>query len=342
MTKTRKVLLYSSAAILFVIILLIFRLMSGPGVYCRGTRSVLVIPTGSNYNQVLDSIYKNFRIGNRSLFELIARKKNYPSRIKPGKYIIQRNLSYNSFLNLLRSGRQTPVDITFNNIKTLFQLAGKVGGQIEADSAQLAAFLMNPANYSADGFTKENIISVFIPDTYELYWNTTASGFYDKMLKEYDRFWSDERMRKAKEEKLTKTDVSTLASLVDEETTKPDEKEKIAGVYLNRLRLGMPLQSDPTIKFALGDFTITRVLSKQLLTNSPYNTYKHTGLPPGPIGCPTVEGIDAVLNASRNDYLYFVAKSDFSGYHTFSRTLAEHNRYAAMYQKELDKRKIFK
>jgi UPF0755 protein len=162
------------------------------------------------------------------------------------------------------------------------------------------------------------------------------------MLKEYRRFWSDERKAKARAMNLSPLEVSVLASVIDAETSDNGEKPRIAGVYINRLKSGMPLQSDPTIKFALNDFTLTRILNKQLQTNSPYNTYKHAGLPPGPIGCPSVESIEAVLNAEKHDYYYFVAKADFSGAHNFSRTLAEHNKYASEYQKELDKRKIFK
>ncbi len=222
------------------------------------------------------------------------------------------------------------------------QVAGKIGKQIEADSARIIDFLMNEANYKADGFTKEDIISLFIPDTYEMYWNTDAKSLYERMLKEYKLFWNKERLDKAREKNLTPKEVAILASIIDDEVVKKDEKPRIAGVYLNRIKQGIPLQACPTIKFALNDFTITRVLKKYLEVDSPYNTYKHNGFPPGPIGCPSIEGIDAVLNAEKNSYIYFAAKADFSGYHNFSRTLSEHNHYAALYQKELDKRKIFK
>jgi UPF0755 protein len=173
-------------------------------------------------------------------------------------------------------------------------------------------------------------------------WNTDARGFYQRMLKEYKLFWTQQRIERAAEKKLDPIGVSILASIVDDEVAKAAEKPRIAGVYLNRLRIGMPLQACPTIRFALNDFTITRVLKKYLVVESPYNTYKYKGLPPGPVGCPSVEGIEAVLNAEDHDYLYFAAKSDFSGTHNFSRTLAEHNRYAAQYQRELNRRKIFK
>ncbi|MBK8882450.1 MAG: endolytic transglycosylase MltG [Bacteroidales bacterium] len=245
-------------------------------------------------------------------------------------------------MNVLRSGHQSPVRITFQNIRTLNQLAGKIGKQIEADSMQIMTFLSDESNYIADGFKKETIIAVFIPNTYEIYRNTDARALYMRMLKEYRKFWNDQRAASAKEKGLTPIEVAILASIIDDEVAKPDEKPRIAGVYLNRLKQGIPLQACPTIKFALNDFTITRVLYAYLQIDSPYNTYKHSGFPPGPIACPSIEGIDAVLNAEKHDYLYFAARADFSGYHNFSRTLAEHNHYAAIYQKELNKRRIFK
>jgi UPF0755 protein len=276
------------------------------------------------------------------VFNLLAERKRYPDHVKPGRYLIDKNLTYIGLIDMLRSGRQTPVNITFNNIRSIYQLAGKIGGHIESDSAAIAEFLTNPGNYSRDGFTRDNVISVFIPDTYQILWTAGPEGFYERMLKEYRKFWNNERTGKAKEKNLTPVEVSILASIIDDEVAKAEEKPRIAGVYLNRLRMGMPLQACPTIKFAMNDFTITRILTKYLQVESPYNTYKHTGLPPGPIGCPTAEGIDAVLNAEKHDWLFFAAKADFSGYHNFSRTLTEHNRYAAEYQRELDKRKIFK
>jgi UPF0755 protein len=234
------------------------------------------------------------------------------------------------------------VNVTFNNVRTLYDLAGKIGGQISADSAGIINFLSDSANYSDDSFTRENIISVVIPNTYKFFWNTDPEELYLRMLKENRKFWNDERKSKAEAIDLTPAGVSTLASIVDEEVSKSDEKPRIAGVYLNRLKRGIPLQADPTIKFALNDFSLTRILTRHLNIDSPYNTYINGGLPPGPIGCPTIGSIDAVLNAEKHDYLYFVAKADFSGYHQFSRTLSEHNRYAAMYQRELNKRKIYR
>ncbi|MFH0842839.1 MAG: endolytic transglycosylase MltG [Bacteroidota bacterium] len=325
-----------------VCIALGYRILFGPNMKTGGDKVVLFIPERSTYVQAIDTIKAHFDISNPGLFEWLAEKKNYPANVKPGRYLIENDISYNGLINLLRSGRQTALRVTFNNIRYLHDLASRIGGQIESDSAQIMDFLSDTGNYTRDGFTKETIISVFIPNTYEFYWNTDACEFYTRMLKEYNRFWNKERLKKSKALNLTQTEVSILASIIDDEVIKSDEKSRIAGVYINRLKRGIPLQACPTIKFAMKDFTITRVLNQHLKYESPYNTYLHRGFPPGPIGCPTIEGIDAVLNTEKHDYLYFAAKADFSGYHNFSRTLAEHNRYADEYQRELDRRRIFK
>jgi UPF0755 protein len=342
--KSKKLilLLSFSGLILVACIALVFRLLFGLNVKAEGRRITIHIPDGSSYEQAMDSVKARLQIKNIKVLYWVAEKKKYPSLVKPGRYIVDKDMSYTGLINLLRSGRQAPVNLTFNNIRTLNELAGRIGKQINADSSEIIDFLSEPRNYIKDGFTRENVISVFIPNTYKFFWNTTADGFYSRMLREYRKFWNDERIAKANELKLTPVEIAILASIIDDEVAKPDEKPRIAGVYLNRLKRGIPLQACPTIKFALNDFTITRVLKKHLLIDSPYNTYKHRGFPPGPIGCPTIEGIDAVLNAEEHDYLYFAAKADFSGYHNFSRTLAEHNRYAAIYQRELNKRRIFR
>jgi UPF0755 protein len=340
-----KKLIYLLSFLLLVIIIciyLVYRLLFGLNIKTGGEKVTLFIPEGATYRQAMDTIETNLTIINPKTLLWIAEKKHYPAMIKPGRYVIGGEISYTGLINLLRTGRQTPVKVTFNNIRTLNELAGKIGKQISADSSQIMDYLSEPANYSGDGFTRENVIALFIPDTYQFFWNTSAEELYSRMLKEYNKFWTDERKGRAQSEKLSQIEVAILASIIDDEVAKPDEKPRIAGVYLNRLKRGIQLQACPTIKFALNDFTITRVLKKYLEVESPYNTYKHYGFPPGPIGCPTIEGIDAVLNAEKHDYLFFAAKADFSGYHNFSRTLAEHNRYAAQYQRELNKRRIYR
>ncbi len=302
----------------------------------------IFIPSGAGFDTVTDSIASGGILKNIVSFSVVARIKHYDRYVKPGCYTIKRGMSNNSIINILKSGRQTPVKVTFNNVRTLTDLAHKVGGQIEADSSAIMHFLSDPRNYQADGFTHETIISVFIPDTYELYWTTDAPQFYRRMLSEFRSFWNEERLKKAGGLHLTPVEVSIIASIIDDEVRMSDEKPRIAGVYLNRLRIGMPLQACPTIKFALNDFTIRRVLDEHLKVESPYNTYRYRGLPPGPVRCPSKISLDAVLNAEKHDFLYFAAKADFSGYHHFSRTLAEHNRYASEYHRELNRRDIYR
>ena len=302
----------------------------------------IYLPSGSTFDDLIDTLRSSEALENERSFLITAKLKSFGRSVKPGSYVIESGMSNNRIVNILRPGKQTPVNVTFNNIRTLDELAGKIGRQIEADSASLSRFFDDENNYSSDGFTHATLISVFLPDTYQLYWTMDAKDFYHRMLKEYKAFWTDERRSLAEAENLTPVDVSILASIIDEEVAKADEKPRIAGVYLNRLRQGIPLQADPTVKFALNNFSIRRVLDEHLDIDSPYNTYKYSGLPPGPVRCATKTGIDAVLHAEKHDYLYFVAKADFSGYHHFSRTLAEHNRYASAYRRELNRRRIYK
>ncbi|HOW41699.1 MAG TPA: endolytic transglycosylase MltG [Bacteroidales bacterium] len=330
------------AAVLVLAVYFIHRLFFSPSVAPKSGTAVLFIPEGADYRQAIDTVYSHLTVDNPGALNWLAAKKKYQYRVRPGKYLINKSLSVNELIDILRSGDQTPVRITFNNIRTIEQLAGRFGKQLETDSLEFLAFFSDESNYKAEGFRRETIIALFIPDTYEFFWNTTAEGIYKRMLKEYERFWNDDRLKRAEEKGLTRIEVSILASIIDDEVNRKVEKPRIAGVYLNRLKRGIPLQACPTIKFALNDFTITRVLRIHLEAESPYNTYKYRGFPPGPIGCPSVEGIDAVLNAEEHNYLFFAAKADFSGYHNFSRTLSEHNRYAAEYQRELNKRRIYR
>lgn len=301
----------------------------------------IFIPHATTYEAVKDTLRNHHLLVNESAFDLLARRKRYQDNVKPGRYIITEKMSYNDMMNLLRSGSQTPVRVTFNNIRTLADLAGRLGRQLETDSLSIIRFLRDESNYRSDGFRAETVISVFIPDTYEIYWTASPRDLYTKILSEFRLYWNEERIARAKALGLNPVEVSTLASIIDDEVNKSDEKPRIAGVYINRLKRNMPLQACPTIKFALNDFTIRRVLNEHLKVDSPYNTYAHAGLPPGPVRCPTREGIEAVLNAEEHDYIFFVARYDFSGYHHFSTTLREHNNYANRYQEELDKRKIF-
>lgn len=303
--------------------------------------SIIYITKDSDYKTVLQNLIDNDVLNDVKAFEWVAKRKEYKNFIKPGRYRLKPGMNTNQIVNMLRAGVQEPVDVTFNNVRFPYQLAGAVSKYIEADSLDIL-ILFNPKTAEEYGFTEESFMAMFIPNTYEFYWTTTAREFADRMKKEYDRFWTDERKAKAEKAGLSEQEVATLASIVQEETNKNDEKPRMAGVYINRLKGGIPLQADPTIKFALGDFSIKRVLHVHLEMDSPYNTYLYAGLPPGPITFPEISSLEAVLNYEHHNYLYFCAKEDFSGYHNFARTLAEHNRNANKYRKVLNERKIFK
>lgn len=298
------------------------------------------IPTGSDYPDVMNILLSEGILKDSATFNWVAQKKNYPSHIKPGHYRISQSMNNNEIVNMLRSGNQEPVNLIINSTRTLEKLASVVSSQIEADSAEIVKLLRDPQYLGKFDLTPETASGIIIPNTYQFYWNTDADRFIRRMKMEYDKFWNDTRSKKAEQIGLTPMEVITLASIVDEETLMKDEEPKIAGVYINRLQKPMRLQACPTIKYVTGDWSMTRVLDKYLVIESPYNTYRHDGLPPGPITIPSISSIDAVLNYEHHDYLFFAAKEDFSGYHNFAKTLAQHNKNADAYQKALNQRKI--
>ena len=251
---------------------------------------------------------------NINSFKWLANQKKYIKNIKPGRYKIDRAFSNNDLVNLLRSGNQTPVKVTFNNIRTKEDLAGVVASQIEADSISIIEYISDSIVLQNLGFNYENVACIFLPNTYEFYWNTSAKQFVNRMIREYSFFWDSNRRAKADAIELSLYEVSILASIVEkEQSVKFDERPLVAGLYLNRIRRGMNLESDPTLIFALKDFTIRRVLNKDKKIDSPYNTYKNPGLPPGPICIPSINAIDAVLNATSHNFIFMCAKEDFSG-----------------------------
>lgn len=273
-------------------------------------------------------------------FRQMASWMKYPRHIKTGCYRVNPGVGNRRLLQDLRSGHQQAIRLTFNNLRTKQELTEKLDQELMLTADELNRFLNDTTWCDSLGFTPETITSLFIPNTYEIYWNTSASKFLSRMKKEYDHFWNPARIEKAREAGLTPVEVSILASIVEEETAAADEYPLVAGLYINRLRKGIPLQADPTVKFAWGDFTLQRILFSHLEIDSPYNTYKHTGLPPGPLRIPSIQGIDGVLNYAHHSYLYMCAKEDLSGRHNFARTLAEHSRNAQRYQAELNRRKI--
>jgi len=333
-------------------LLLLFALIVGYSYYQRiyksnividsNTTRYLYIPTNSNIDSVTVILKKKNYLSNTKSFIWLAEKKNYAAHIHPGRYLLTKGMNNNELINLLRKGEQKPLKLIFNNVRTIEDLAGCVGNQIEADSSDLIELMHNLDFVEDLGFNKFSFPCIFIPNTYEFWWNTSSKAFINRMYKEYLKFWNLKRLKQAKNNNLSPQEVITIASIVDEETWKNDEMSRIAGVYINRLQHRIPLQADPTIKFAVGDFSIKRVLTKHLKVESPYNTYKHYGLPPGPISIPSIAAIDAVLNYEHHKYLYFCAKDDFSGYHNFAKNLNEHNRNARAYRRALNKKRIWK
>ncbi|MBK0401799.1 endolytic transglycosylase MltG [Adhaeribacter sp. BT258] len=320
-----------------------YQIMYTDNVDTKGKPTYVRIRKDQSYEAVMDSIEAKGVIIDKLAFRFMAKLMNYDKLVKPGHYQIPDNATNYQLIGILRSGRQTPIKLTFNNIRLKDDLAAKLAGYLDAEEDEFREMFNDEEYLKQFGFTPETIMLMFIPNTYELYWNTTPEQLMERMKKEYDKFWTAERIAKAKKQGLTKKEVSVLASIVEaEQNQHPDERPRIAGAYLNRLKRGMALEADPTVVFAVGDFSIRRVLNKHLQTDSPYNTYKYKGLPPGPINLPAIPSIDAVLNPENHKYIYFCAKEDFSGYHSFAETFPEHLANARRYQKALTDAKIMK
>ena len=288
----------------------------------------IFIPTGASYSEVLEKLQPNLE--DLGEFDMVAQRKGYSDNVKAGRYIIEKGMNNNEVINTLRS-QNRPVYVTFNNQERLEDLAGRVSAQIEADSLSLLTAMKDSTFLRENNYTRSNALSLYIPNKYEFFWNTSAEEFRARMLRENSRFWTEERLANAKEIGLTPGQVMVVASIVQKETAKVDERPRVAGVYMNRIKNGWKLDADPTVIYAIKernqnfDTIIKRVLYKDLTLDSPYNTYKYRELPPGPIGMPDISSIDAVLNYEDHDYFYFVADVENFGYHKFAKTLAQHN-----------------
>jgi len=332
----KKIITISAVAIISVLLIYGFILISK--IFSSNTKFeekevYVYVPTDANYadvKKILAPYIKNF-----DNFELVAEKRDYPQNVKSGRFLLKKDMNNIDLVRAMRSN--IPVKLVFNNQERLENFAGRIGAEIEADSLSLLKAIKDSTFLAANGFNEENVFAMFIPNTYEVYWNTSAEKFRDKMIKEYHNFWTPERIEKAKKQGLTPVQATILASIVHKESVKKDERPRIAGVYLNRLRLEMPLQADPTVIYALKlrdnnfDQVIKRVFYNDLVMRSPYNTYVNKGLPPGPIAMPDITALEAVLNPEKNDYIYFCASVDRFGYHEFAATLAEHNVNAKKY-----------
>ena len=342
---------------IFTVVIILFAIGIGVGGYfynrlynpnvelINSEKAYIYIRSGAEFKEVVDSLRPY--LGDVSSFEQVAKLKKYPTLIKSGKFEIKNNWTNIELVDHLRSGKQTEIKLVFNYANSVEEVCGKVSKQISADSLNILEYVYSDNFLKKNNFTKENVAAMFIPNTYHVYWNTSAETFVNRMLKEYKRFWNTKRRSRAKELKLTPMDVSILASIVQKETAKKDERKVVAGLYMNRLNNNWRLESCPTVLYAIekeSNFTIkrNRLLYDDLQMDTPYNTYKNSGLPPGPIAIPEIDAIDAVLYHDKNSYFYMNASVDKPGYNVFSKSLRQHNINAKKYQAWLNKQKIMK
>ena len=302
----------------------------------------LFIPSESSFEKVQEIIYDEGFVNEPVAFGLLAKFMKYNDSVKPGKYLIEKNSNNITVIRKLRSGDQVPVRITFNNSRLMSDVAERLTANIELSASEFLNFVNSDSIAQKYKFDKETFRCMFIPNTYEVYWTISKEDLINRLFKEYNRFWTEERLKKAKALNLTQIQVSVMASIVQAEVSHNDESPTVAGLYLNRINRNMPLQADPTLIYAVGDFTIKRVLNVHKEIESPYNTYKYAGLPPGPINFPSIISIQAVLNHLEHKYIYMCAKEDFSGYHNFSSSLRQHNINARKYQQALNKARLYR
>ena len=319
-----------------------YQVFKGSNVLTDREDRVIVIKKGETFGELRKRLYDDRVIQDALSFSFVAKVLNYQKAVKPGAYLFESGMSNLEMVRRLRAGDQIPVRITFNNVRLKEELAEKVTANTGIAAEDMLKLLNNKTFLQQYKLTSDNAMTIFLPDTYEVYWTLTAEELFDKMYKVSQKFWTAARKEKAAELNLSPVEVSVLASIVQAESILPDEKRTIAGLYLNRLRRNILLQADPTLVYALGDFSIQRVLNEHKQIESPYNTYKYHGLPPGPINLPSLASLDAVLNYEKHHYIYMCAKEDFSGYHRFATNLRDHNKNARLFQQALNKKKIYR
>jgi UPF0755 protein len=323
------------------VLLYVAYIFFAPNIFLKSNeKAFLCIPDSSSFNNVTVLLEKNANVLNMSAFNQVSMLLRYNQKIRSGRYELKKGMNNFQLVRILRSGRQTPVRLTFNHIRTKQQLAARLGTQLMADSTSILKLLNDTAFLATYQLNPNTSVALFIPNTYEVFWNLNAKQLFERMNKEYRKFWTDERKAKAASIPLSPVEVSTLASIVEEETNNSHDRPMVAGLYINRLKAGMPLQADPTVKFALGDFGLKRILFGHLRTDSPYNTYKNLGLPPGPIRVTTPDGIDAVLNYTHHNFVYMCAAETLNGEHKFAATWQEHQVNAKKYRQTLNEMKI--
>jgi len=342
----KRILIFTAVGLFIVALIVgwnIYSMVLVPNIQLQNNATEdLYIPTGAGFSVVLDSLKSRNLLRDVESFEWVADRMNYIERVKPGKYLLKSGMNNKELVTMLRSGKQVPVKVTFNNLRTLEQFAGRVSKLIEADSASVVSVFQNDSLLQKNNLNIYNSVSILIPNTYEMYWNTSSEKLYERMNKEFHRFWNEKRNTRLKEIQLNQQEVMVIASIVEQETRRDSEKPVVAGVYVNRYKNGWKLEADPTLIFALGDFKIRRVLNEHKEVESLYNTYRNTGLPPGPICIPGIASIDAVLNYVPHEYFYFCAKDDFSGYHAFAKSYEDHLLNAKRFHRALSQRGIMK
>jgi len=319
-----------------------WQVVSSPNILVDQENRYLYIPSNATFKDVQNTLYNENYVNDLVAFSFLAKLMDYDKYVKPGRYLLESNMSNRDAIRYLRLGLQEPVNITFNNVRLLKDLPPKICSNIELNPDEFLIKLEDSLIWSRYGFDENTFKCMFVPNTYQVFWTITSEELLDRMSYEYNRFWNDERKRKADSIGLNPVEVSILASIVQAECKITDEASIIAGLYLNRLKKNYLLQADPTIVYANGDFTIKRVLNKHKEIDSPYNTYKHRGLPPGPINAPEIRYLDAVLNYSDHNYLYMCAREDFSGYHNFASNLQQHLNNARRYQRALNREGIYR
>ena len=312
-----------------------YQMVYTPNILVDQDDRLLLVKEGDTFKDVQRELHDGNFVQDLISFSFLAKLMNYDEQIKPGRYLLKRNMSNLRTIQLLKSGAQEPVRITFNNVRLIPELAEKITRNLGMTPQEFEAAVVQFAISNSNGLNKDNILVMFIPNTYQVYYNIVPEALVKRMHQEYENFWTDERKEKAKKIGLTRTEVSVLASIVQAESIREEEAPTIAGLYMNRLKQGIPLQADPTLVFAVGDFTLKRILNVHKEIDSPYNTYKYAGLPPGPINMPEINSLEAVLNFKPSDYLYMCAKEDFSGRHNFTSDYKEHMNNAIRYQKAL-------
>ncbi len=319
-----------------------YQLFYGANVLTQADARTILIDKDDNFDSLRNYLYDEGIIEDALSFSFVAKILKYPDLVKAGVYRLEPKMNNIDAIRKLRSGDQIPVDITFNNVRFKTDLTEKITAGIGLNPEEFEALLNDDDFLEEYGFNGQNIMAMFIPNTYEVYWTITAKALFERMNKEYTNFWTAEKKEKASAIGLDPIKVSALASIVQDESIMGEEKPVIAGLYINRLNKNMLLQADPTVKYALGDFSIQRILTVDTRVDSPYNTYRYRGLPPGPINLPSISSLNAVLNYEEHSYIYMCAKEDFSGYHRFAKTLVEHNRNARLFQQALNNRNIYR